>query len=51
MALARSDVSLDRFKTGVLYVSVAGTLVNATICRFCGCFWRRWIVRWAVRTG
>ena len=53
-ALARSVVLiwlLDRFAAGFLCVSAAETLANATNCRFCGCVCRRWIVRWAVRTG
>ena len=37
------DLPLGRFAAGFLFVSVAGTLANATICRFCGCFFSKWM--------
>ena len=43
------DLSLGRFAAGFLFVSAAETLANATICRFCGCDSRRWIVCQVVR--
>ena len=45
------DPALDRFAAGFLFVSAGEMLSKATICRFCGCVWRRWIVCGAVRTG
>ena len=44
-------LALDRSAAGFLFVSVGETLENATICRFCGCVYRNWIVCRAVRTG
>ena len=40
-----------RLAAGFLLVSAIERLANATICRFCGCFCRKWTVCQAVRTG
>ena len=52
-ALAPSVVLIcpGRCAAGFLFVSAAERLAKATICRFCGCVCRRWVVCQAVRTG
>ena len=42
-AVGCMGLPLDRSAAGFLFVSAGGTLANATICRFCGCFCRKWI--------